>query len=241
MTKNVASLSDAKDISKFGGKAANLAQLLEHKVTVPEGIAVGVSGFASDGKLLIETQEVIETWLKNQPNKTKFAVRSSALNEDGQKQSWAGQFETYLKVPANMVVAKVASCHNAIGARAKAYAGDKTEAFAVAVIVQKMVQPDYAGVLFTRNPVDGSNQIVMEYVAGLAEQLVGGEVSPDSCVWDRQTKSLDSQLPFEAEELIDQALKIEKIYNSPQDIEWAIQDQKLYIVQTRPITTLNKS
>ena len=241
MTSHVVSLNEATDVSKFGGKAANLAILLQNKVLVPEGVVVAVTGFDSKGGLLTSCREHIQDWLKTQPKGTKYAVRSSALNEDGQDQSWAGQFDTYLDVSTGSVVAKVEDCHNTIGARAKAYGGDKNKDFKVAVIVQRMIKPDYAGVLFTQNPVDGSNQMIIEYIKGLAEQLVSGQVTPESCIWDRESGTLDSDVPFDAQELIDIALAIEKIYQAPQDIEWTVQNNKFYIVQTRPITTLGET
>lgn len=237
---SVVPLEDAQVVSNFGGKASNLAKLLTNNIVVPGGIAVGVTAFNDSGTLFTESKAMIQKWLAKQGKVQKYAVRSSALSEDGEEQSWAGQFETFLNVLAEDVAEKVMACHSGVSVRAQAYAGSNTEDFKVAVVVQKMIQPDYAGVLFTRNPVDGSSQIVIEYVKGLAEQLVSGEVTPYSCVWDRESKALEAEtnVPFDIAPLIKQALVIEKLYGVPQDIEWTLQKDVYYFVQTRPITTL---
>ncbi|MES2971537.1 MAG: PEP/pyruvate-binding domain-containing protein [Patescibacteria group bacterium] len=139
---------------------------------------------------------------------------------------------------------------------------------AVAVVVQAMVDSEIAGVMFTANPVNNNvGQTVIETVYGLGELLVQGTVTPESLIIDkksalvlerqphRQTKKLvyrdgknqqvsvsKSKKPILTNEQIAQLLSaadnIEHHYKSPQDIEWAINDNKLYIVQSRPITTL---
>jgi len=236
----VVPLDQADKVEEFGGKATNLATLLQNEISVPRGIAVGVSAFVDD-ELQERAQTDINKWLAKLPPKTKLAVRSSAVNEDGQEHSWAGQFDTYLNVAINEVIDKVQACHLAITDRAKAYGNGMTSSFHIAVVVQEMVKADYAGVLFTRNPIDGSNQMVIEYLAGLAEQLVSGKITPESLIWDRQTKrpQTDDDLPFDLQKLITVAQEIEDIYNSPQDIEWAFAKKKLYIIQARPITTFS--
>lgn len=232
-------LKAASDVANFGGKASNLATLLTNGIAVPDGLAIGIQAFGQDGHITAESSKHVQEWLKNQKS-GHYAVRSSALNEDGVEQSWAGQFDTFLDVPPQQVIDKIDECHRTTSTRAQAYSQADSQEFNIAVIVQKMVPADYAGVLFTQNPVDGSNQLVIEYMAGLADQLVSGEVTPETCIWDRDTQSLeaDQDIPFDIHTLIKQAIAIEEIYNSPQDIEWTFQKGACWIVQARPITTL---
>jgi rifampicin phosphotransferase len=107
------------------------------------------------------------------------AVRSSGVGEDGNEQSWAGQFETLLHVQRDNLLEAIQACiDSATSARAQAYAGG--EAIKLAVLVQQMVHSDAAGVAFSANPVTGNRaQVIIEAVYGLGEQLVQGTATPD--------------------------------------------------------------
>ena len=146
----------------------------------------------------------------------KLAVRSSAVGEDGTKHSHAGEFLTMLNVAPAKVVAAIK--------RVRA-SGPK-----MAVIVQEMIQGDESGVAFSVHPVTGDrNQMVIESVKGLGEQLVSGKVTPTTHI----TKK--SQAKSNLEKTI---LKIEKHFGYPVDVEWTRKGKMLYILQSRPITTL---
>jgi len=234
-------LREAPSVDTFGGKAANLATLLQANLQVPDGFAIGVDDFDKQGQLKAEVSAELEALLDQSK---LYAVRSSATVEDAKDTSWAGQFETYLFVEPKDVVNKINECHSAIKARARAYATETGESqdIKVGVVVQEMIDPVYAGVLFTKNPVSGANEVVLEYVEGVGEQLVSGKVTPKELSWDRKKQSLSgAKAPFNAEEVIDAGLRIEKIFDgTPQDVEWAVdKDGKLWITQSRPITTLN--
>ena len=243
MPKMVYSLDeDISNISnKVGGKAANLSALLSAGQPVPTGLAVSIEAFDSKGRLQGKAKDAITSWISDR----QYAVRSSATVEDAADMSWAGQFESYLYVAASDVIAKVEECHGAVKARALAYASEavKEHTFDVGVVVQEMIDPEYAGVIFTENPVTGNHELVAEYVSGVGEQLVSGKVTPKDFVWDRKTGSLvaEDPVPFNTDELTTRALEIEAAFDdAPQDIEWAIDKKgKLWITQSRPITTLN--
>lgn len=102
------------------------------------------------------------------------------------------------------------------------------------MIVQEMLSPDYAGVLFTRDPVSGEEKFVTEYVEGLAENLVGGEVTPQRIEWQ---PGESPAAPFDIKTLTDLAEQAEKVFGCPQDVEWAQADSKMWLIQARPITT----
>lgn len=228
--KSICLLSEIVDISQFGGKAANLSSVIRAGLPVPNGFAVGLDAF-QDGKLTVHAKQLVTRLLDSSK---LYAVRSSALAEDAEGASWAGQFETFLDTPTQDVIAKVEECHNSAKARAKAYATDKNVTnFQIAVVVQEMIKPDYAGVLFTKDPLSGQDRLVTEYVEGLGEQLVSGQTDPKRLTWTAQETP---DAPFDAIKLAELAKQVEEVFGSPQDIEWASANGQMWLVQARPIT-----
>lgn len=227
---NVLELSEIESKNNFGGKAANLAKLIQNGLPVPNGFAVGLTAFEG-GEL---TDDAIKRIQELSSSEKLYAVRSSALAEDAEGASWAGQFETFLDTPYENIIEKVKECHNSAKERAEAYSEDKdNKTFDIAVVVQEMLQPKYAGVLFTKDPLTGKDELVTEYVEGLGEELVSGRADPKRIVIDsQQTLKLD----FDYKQLADLAHKTEKLFGMPQDIEWVWANNKMWFVQTRPIT-----
>ena len=191
--------------------------------------------FNDDGSLNDDAKQLINDTLK--PDKL-YAVRSSALAEDTEGASWAGQFETFLNTSTNDVITKVEECHNSAKSRAKAYAKDKgTASFDIAVVVQEMLKPEYAGVLFTKDPLSGEDSLITEYVEGLGEELVSGRADPKRIVLD----SNEVKAPFDTNQLSDLAKRVEELFGMPQDIEWAWADNRIWLVQARPITAMQET
>ncbi len=205
------------------------------------------------------------------------AVRSSATAEDLPEASFAGQQETYLNVRGeDEVVDKVKKCWSSLYTPRAIYyrvqKGFRHEDVSIAVVVQKMVNSEKSGVMFTSHPVTGEKLCVIEAAFGLGEAIVSGKVSPDTYVYDRINRRLveikigekkimitknekgetvEVELPpekarervlsdEEIEELVKFAELIENHYNQPQDVEWAIEKGKVYIVQSRPVTTIKE-
>lgn len=181
------------------------------------------------------------------------AVRSSATAEDSKIDSWAGELETYLNTTQKNLIQNVKKCWASLYApRALFYRvkrGLKRKKVSVAVVIQKMVQSDISGVCFTVHPVTkDKNQMVIEAVRGLGEVLVQGRVTPDNYVIAKDSlEILDINIPQKEKqklakkkikELAKLCVKIENHYRDPQDIEWALEKNKFYIVQSRPITAL---
>ena len=209
------------------------------------------------------------------------AVRSSATAEDLPDASFAGQQSTFLNIQGedNVVVAVQECWASLFEPRAIFYRnehGIDHMQVGIAVPVQRMVQSEAAGVLFTMEPVTNESKITIEAVYGLGEVVVSGEMTPDHYLVDKErftilekqiveqdwqlVKSLESdsdvdganvKLPVSDELRKEQKLsddeiislaklgaKIEDHYQFPQDIEWAKEGGELYVVQTRPITTL---
>ncbi len=182
-----------------------------------------------------------------------FAVRSAALGEDDVEASHAGQFETILNVPPDDIGREIFGCMASWWSdRATAYRKSKgmpADIPRMSIIVQRMVSADFAGVMFTRHPFDGDKDaMLVEAVSGLGEKLVSGKVTPSSWELDRLTgavlakrgagekhgaKLRESHLQM----LFSAAGKIGKELGPDQDIEWAIENDRLFVLQARPITT----
>ncbi|UXM84034.1 phosphoenolpyruvate synthase [Methanococcus aeolicus] len=210
-------------------------------------------------------------------DETFVAVRSSATAEDLPDASFAGQQDTYLNMKgADDVVDAVQRCFASLFTpRAVFYREQKGfDHFevALAAVVQKMVNADKAGVMFTVNPINHNyDEIVIEGAWGLGEGVVSGTVSPDTYIVSKDKKILDvyiatKETMFEKDEngitreiptpdelkdkrvlsdeellkLVDKGLVIEKHYNRPMDIEWALENEGVYMLQARPITTLDE-
>ncbi|MBU4283682.1 MAG: phosphoenolpyruvate synthase [Nanoarchaeota archaeon] len=206
------------------------------------------------------------------------AVRSSATAEDLPEASFAGQQETFLNIKGNdNLVKAVRACWASLFTARAIYYRVKNNfehmKVLIAVVVQKMVNSDKAGVTFSVNPsTNNENEIVVEACFGLGEAIVSGSVNPDSYIVDKNTMEIKNKDIKEQEwayvrdetgktvkktiiedkrgiqilkneeiiELAEIAKKLEDHYNKPQDIEWAIEKDKIYVVQTRAITTLKK-
>jgi pyruvate,water dikinase len=208
-------------------------------------------------------------------DRTYVAVRSSATAEDLPGASFAGQQATFLNIQgeANVINAVRDAWASLFEARAIFYREEKKfDHFRVglAVPVQRMVQSDVSGVMFSINPVNNDkNTIVVEAIWGLGENIVQGAVTPDHYEVDkiswrvltketvhqkiemirRDGKTKDYPVPdsrqdkpkLNDEQILALAKLVQKLqqhYFFPQDCEWAMEDGKLYIVQTRPITTI---
>jgi pyruvate,water dikinase len=180
-------------------------------------------------------------------NTPSVAVRSSATFEDGERYSYAGQFESFLDVAKEDILSKVKLCWDSLfSRRALAYSKDASNIGKMAVIIQEMVMSDISGVCFSVDPVNcDKNTIIIELVKGLGDSLVQGAVVPDRYIVCKETLiikekhvNIDEVIDDIVKEMARLAIKIEKLYNKPMDIEWASKNGKLYILQARPITAL---
>lgn len=179
-----------------------------------------------------------------------IAVRSSGLDEDSPGSSFAGQFDTYLNLQTeNEVLSAVKKCwQSAFSERVISYRLQnklrlEISSMGIAVILQEMIIGEKSGVTFSSDPLDSvEHKIVMNAVFGLGQGLVSGQLEPDTYnVYDDKIEKLTVAEQVLSETEIQDVSKIagdiEKYYAYPQDIEWTIKGQKLYILQSRPITT----
>jgi phosphoenolpyruvate synthase/pyruvate phosphate dikinase len=179
------------------------------------------------------------------------AVRSSATAEDLPGASFAGQHDSYLNVVGSMAILQhLQRCWGSLFTeRAVTYRlrnGIDHRNLSMAVVVQKMVSPRAAGVLFTADPVTSNRTVAsVEAVAGLGEPLVSGLVNPD--VFQIRKGQVISRPQRPGQPVLDEAQvarlvqlgrRIERHFGRPQDIEWCLEDDDFWFVQSRPITTL---
>jgi pyruvate,water dikinase len=178
------------------------------------------------------------------------AVRSSACAEDSDTASYAGQQETFLNVfGAADVSRRIVDCWASFfSERALFYRARKgsLDDLRMAVVVQQMVEPRKSGVLFTVDPVQRRrDRMVVEAIFGLGEQVVSGHETPDHYVIDRDGQRMRERLihggVLESDELARLAelgRTLEERFGGPQDVEWAIAGGSIYLLQSRPVTTL---
>ena len=222
-----------------GGKASALARLVILGYNVPEFFVI-TDGENLDADELKANAKVLGSG--------PYAVRSSALQEDGSEHSHAGQYDSILNVtPAKLMTAvkKVYESGNAEGIKKyrkeRGLDGADTQP---AVIVQNMIAAQKAGVVFSADPVSGVREtIIISATDGLGDKLVAGEVDGNSWWVNKSTNKIekhDGDIDFltfdEINKICELAKSIEQDFKCPQDIEWAIKGDELFLLQSRPIT-----
>lgn len=229
-----------------GGKARALGKLAAAGFPIPKWFVV--LPCASE----IDLTQHLEPFLAELSG--PLAVRSSAVDEDGQAHSFAGQLESYLNVDRPDVVEKIRAVRQSgFSERIVLYrreAGLSLPPPVPAVIVQQMIPATAAGVAFSADPVSGRRGTsVVAAVHGLGEALVSGEATGDSFQVDRRGGINDKQVLDASNPVLTDAQvaavaalarKCERHFGFPQDIEWAIAGGSLYLLQSRPITSISR-
>lgn len=276
-----------EDVGSAGGKGANLGEMTQAGIQVPPGGVLTVQAYEQfmrqngiaatgepaairkailDGEIPEDIKAEVTAFYRSMGDNVRIAVRSSATAEDLADASFAGQQETYLNIRGeDRLLGSIKACYASLwGDRAVSYRREKNydgQHVALAVVLQRMVESETAGVLFTQDPM------LINASYGLGESVVSGAVSPDelSCQRDgkiirqvvgsketmvvygeRETVTVPvkpedrSRLcvtPGQVKELVEAGLAIEEHYGTPMDVEWAFADGTLYILQARAITT----
>ncbi|MGN7885616.1 PEP/pyruvate-binding domain-containing protein [Dyadobacter sp. 22481] len=230
----------------IGGKAENLFRLKRFGMPVPRFVVIPwetlLAGFSES--------EMVACLTDAFDNTSQFAVRSSATGEDGAAFSFAGQFESYLSVRPDELAGRIEDVRrSAFSERVTAYRKHHglPGVGEVAVIVQEMVDADAAGVAFGANPLTGNrHEKVINAVFGLGDGLVSGERNADQFVLngveiqyipsnDQAEPALTDAQIHRLGEILD---TLARELGQPQDIEFAVRNHEIYLLQTRPITTL---
>lgn len=259
--------------SLAGGKARSLSFMMQNaKLRIPEGHVILCTALEGT-KLKDEARTELAELLKGLDAKVTYAVRSSAINEDGENASFAGQYETLTDVRLEDVpkaVEKVAA--SAGNANVRAYARRQAEGaniqapaegaddlvaragdegrgdFEIAIVIQRFVRAKFAGVLFTADAITGRDErMVGNYVCGAGEKLVSGAENAKEFMINAMKRD-GKMFAYEGTEefapyagtLGKYCKTIRNLYGMPMDIEWAVSGGKVYILQARPITTLQR-
>ena len=270
---------DVEDTKKLEKESARVREIIE-KAKIPDELEKEIEeayDILDAGKSKVENaRKGALDILKNSKEGSFVAVRSSATTEDLVDASFAGQQETFLNVKGyKNLIESVKKCFASLfTARAVYYRtkkGFSHEKSQLAAVVQKMIDSDKSGVIFSRNPVSKKDSIVIEAVFGLGEGIVSGRIKPDNyeinsdiekfeiidikvaekkaaIVRNSSGETIEVKLNeekskqqvldnYELKTLARYAKKLEEHYKKPQDIEFAIENDEIYIVQSRPITT----
>jgi len=255
-----------------GGKGLSLGRMFAAGLPVPPGFCVTTTAYrrlhghspASDPSLIEQIGAAYR-----QLGGGLVAVRSSATAEDSAIASFAGQLNTILGVQGeNDVCTAVARCWKSLHSeRVAAYLRDRgipDEGLALAVVIQRLIVAEIAGVLFTRDPLDPQgHRMLVEASWGLGESVVSGKLAPDRYHIDRESGQIVEQhiaektvqvtnagacaVPADKQnqscldaarlaELADLGRRVEDLFGEPCDIEWACADGCFWLVQARPIT-----
>lgn len=272
----IAWLGVGADPTVLGGKAASLDRLARLGFRVPPGFCLTVEAFHAQRRALgpsagregIATAplqpslaEALDAAVRRLSGelgdvgilRPRFAVRSSAVGEDGSAASYAGLHDTELDLGADEVAGAVARCWASLWSPAAlAYRDRRGLGFddaAMAVVVQALVPAEVAAVVFTRHPVTGrEDQLVATSVRGLGEAMVAGTITPDTYVVDKASRAVvqlergEDPLGPSLEgptlaELVAVALAVEDRFGAAVDIEAAFAAGRWYLLQARPITT----
>ncbi len=247
-----------RDLPVAGAKALTLGRLIQAGYPVPPGFCIILDAEAFTSPDHSEIREELQQAIRRAYQQLcqqclptgNVAVRSSAVWEDGSEQSFAGQFESILNVQneSELFRAIRSSWQSALQQYEKGMGG-QAEPFVYALIVQEMVNPVLAGVVFSVHPVTGNpNQLIVEAVPGLGNELMSGQQEPTRLVFEKSSREMiDRRLTADFPEvgreenfwrpLLEMAVGIEELLDQAADIEFAYDGSRFRILQARPVTT----
>ena len=230
----------------FGPKADNLTLLSLEGYNIPSFYVV-----SANVKIHLDSKET-QTRLKDEFTRwqkengiASVAVRSSSTQEDSKNSSFAGQFTTILDVQTGDAL---------INALTQVFSSKQSQAYSketgeIHAIVQKFIEPDVSGVIFSVNPANGNNEFVINVASGRGTNVVEGKEAEQYFVSRMNPSKVDVKNDSgesnnylsenQVNQLTTATLQIESLFGNPQDIEWAIRGGELYILQARPITRIS--
>jgi len=232
----------------FGNKAKNLSILSNKGILIPEGITISFdnhSNYLNSGDF---SQQFRKNLFKNlgyipEP----YAVRSSANVEDSSKKSYAGQFTTKLGVSSKKILSAIKEIYTSSNYLNARYYKYKVK---MGIIIQKMIESDFSGVLFTYDIINQtSDSVTLELANGRCENIVSGRTNPSLYVINKNSRNIhlfekgDQNVTLNSRQIskiLDNAKRIENIFQKPQDIEFLFYQNKFYCLQSRNITTISK-
>lgn len=275
------------EYEKMGGKASAFARLSKNNYNIPEWFVISADllidniEFNDSLDLDILKQKIEAFNFINYKDKIKgylkegemYAVRSSARAEDSSENSFAGQFDSFLNIKKADVLEYIIKVWlSGLNGRVLEYIKNKDirlKDIIPSVLIQRQIKSECAGVAFAVNPINGNtHECVVAGVFGLGSSLVGGDVSADNYIFNKDSKVITFEVAKkdiaeicsedgvkvlnltkekseervltdeQVEEISRLCISTSEFFGRFQDIEWAIEDNKLYLLQSRPITTL---
>jgi rhodanese-related sulfurtransferase/membrane protein insertase Oxa1/YidC/SpoIIIJ/phosphohistidine swiveling domain-containing protein len=231
----IVELDDVAHLDNCGNKSYRLGRMRVAGLPVPDGLVLTPAFLTRFATMSAETRCRELDWIWQRLGKAKLAVRSSAAGEDGAHNSFAGVFDSLLNIERDGLEA-------AVGHVEASFSTDRASSYQLSsgagnVLIQRMVDAEYSGVLFTRDP-SASGLSMIEMVSGTAQDLVAGTTRPRSFRFGRVTRkqfSPDVAL-IDLEPLLALGDQAEQLFGRPQDIEWTFRNGGFFIVQSRDIT-----
>lgn len=243
-------LSDLRKNDPVGNKAVNLSFMLKHGYKIPNTLTCVFDAYevykTADSFVLTHIKDELS---KHIQENQKYSVRSSANIEDATSYSFAGQFSTQLNVEGSSAILEAIQdvWKSAEKASENEYIKEvnNESMIKMGVIIQEMVDPIYSGVVFTKNPLTGLDEVIVESVDGYGVSLVQEGVTPDRWLykwgeWKEKPDHKDERLSV-IERVIQESTELAKLYGSPLDLEWCYDGQYIYWLQLRAITTLEST
>jgi len=232
-----------KERPQVGSKAAILGTLRQAGLPVPDGFCIPLEAAQEEAGDL--WSEIAQAYRLLAPDDGAVAVRSSGVEEDSPHASFAGQYETILNVRGMEALrSAIEQCWQSVHSpRVQAYQTRRGKRdHLLPVLVQRQVPATVSGVLFTVDPVSGSDgEIFIEATPGLGEALVSGHAAPAQYRVNQQGEvhvlsSPELLTPAQCRALAELGDRMERILGRGQDIEWAMAGDQIYVLQARPIT-----
>jgi pyruvate,water dikinase len=250
-TQYIFNLKDTNIEIRIGNKALNLNFLQKNGFKIPKSFVCSFKAFnlykKGDPMIFTHLKKEIQYYIDD--NKS-YAIRSSANIEDESNISFAGQFQTILNLRGieNIIVNIVKVWNSIEDIKLEVYSkkfAQNPEHIEMGILIQEMVSPEFSGVVFTRNPLTGLNEIVIESVKGLGENLVQLGITPERWVykwgdWIEIPTGNENKIEV-MKNIAQESIKIAKEYGEPVDLEWVYDGQNLYWLQLRQITTLKNN
>ncbi len=262
-------MANSVESTRVGTKAVNLARMMAQGEQVPDGFCITTGAYrqgycpSASAKLSSQfRQQLLAQFshLRQRYPDSRFAVRSSAPEEDGQLSSWAGMFVSTLDVKTEQdLIAAVElgfdSLHSASVSLFRAQQQREEREPAMALVVQRQIEADVSGIVFTRDPLrlnadEATDRLCINAVAGMAEALASGDVNGDHYWFDYGCGSWQQQLDREGysalnstqrQQLVEISVQLEQQFGQPLDIEFAIAGSQIWLLQARPIVPVEMS
>ena len=259
------------DMNEVGNKAYNLSLMKRQGLNIPEAYFLGKKFFKAILKESNQLDEYMKCGTDLNKYKDEildiidkveipssifedildfsnntYAVRSSSSNEDKENKSFAGQYVTELFCStSDFLIKSIRKCWKSLlGFGLEKYQDEDSDNLFGGIVIQRMINADYAGVMFTKDPVTNNrDSIIIECCKGVASKLVDNRVIPDRFFVDQETLEITDQInqdgiPIDNITKIGEiGKKLEDYYNCDVDVEWACENDTLYLIQCRPITT----